>query len=112
MLSSERTILNAAGVQLHGAEAALTVSRSAMENRRLIHFSFFGPLTRNGHIPGGCRPLLWDGGPISYQPRPEATLPKPKRASLNAAGVRLHGAAAARGRVPPAGQPRNPKPEA
>ena len=55
---------------------ALTVHRSAMKNRRLRWFSRFGPLTRNGHIPGRCRPLLREGGPISYQPRPEATFPK------------------------------------
>ena len=29
-----------------------------MKNRRLRSFSRFGPLTRTGHIPGGCRPLL------------------------------------------------------
>ena len=33
-------------------------------------------LTRTGHIPGGGRPLLREGAPISYQPRPEATFPK------------------------------------
>ena len=39
-------------------------------------FSRCGPFTQIGHIPGGGRPLLREGGPISYQPRPEATFPQ------------------------------------
>ena len=30
----------------------------------------FGQFTRIGHIPGGGQPLLREGGPISYDPRP------------------------------------------
>jgi len=33
-------------------------------------FSRFGQFTRIGNIPGGRRPLLQEGGPIGYQPRP------------------------------------------
>jgi len=39
-------------------------------------FSLKGQFTLLGHISGGGgRPLLREGAPISYQPRPEATSP-------------------------------------
>ena len=38
-------------------------------------FSVKGQFTLRGHIPGGGRPLLREGSPISYQPMPEATSP-------------------------------------
>ena len=47
---------------------------------RLQHhlgFSVKGQFTLLGHIPGGGRPLLREGAPISYQPRPEAAFPTP-----------------------------------
>ena len=43
---------------------------------RVCWCSRFGPLSRTGHIPGGWWPLLQQGGPISYQPRPSATFPQ------------------------------------
>ena len=38
--------------------------------RRLRWFSRCGQFTRIGHIPGQGRPLLREGGPISYEARP------------------------------------------
>ena len=42
----------------------------ARREARLRCFSHFGDFTRCGHIPGGGRPLLREGGPISYEARP------------------------------------------
>ena len=55
--------------------------RSATRNRRLRWFSRCGQFTRIGHIPGGGRPLLREGGPISYEsasfhPNPPASPPQ------------------------------------
>ena len=41
--------------------------RLAIENSLSSHS---GQFTRAGHIPGGGRPLLQEGGPISYEARP------------------------------------------
>ena len=49
-------------------------------------FSRCGPFTRIGHIPGGGRPLLRDGGPISYQARPSSLVnPKPQTPGMEPA---------------------------
>jgi hypothetical protein len=40
------------------------------KNRRLRWFILFGQFTRIGRISGGGRPLLQEGGPISYEQRP------------------------------------------
>ena len=53
-------------------------------------------LTRIGHIPGGGRPLLREGGPISYQSRPSATFPKLSPQQRAARGVGLAGQAQTR----------------
>ena len=45
-------------------------SRPPVQNRKLRWFSRCGPFTRIGHIAGGGRPLLREGGPISYEARP------------------------------------------
>ena len=37
-----------------------------------VWFSRCGQFTRIGHIPGGGRPLLREGGPISYETTPSA----------------------------------------
>ena len=42
-------------------------------SRSLRWFSRCGPLTRIGHIPGVGRPLLREGGPISYEATPSAS---------------------------------------
>ena len=45
----------------------LRVDRSATRNRRLRWFGRCGQFTRISHIPGEGRPLLREGGPISYE---------------------------------------------
>ena len=44
--------------------------RSVTKSRKIRWFSHIGQCTRSGHFPGRRRPLLREGGPISYEPRP------------------------------------------
>ena len=47
------------------------------------HIRATAPLTRIGHIPGGRRPLLREGGPISYQPRSSASFPQREKGNIH-----------------------------
>ena len=51
-------------------EVRLQERAGNLKNTKLRWFSRCGQFTRIGHILGGGRPLLKEGGPISYMARP------------------------------------------
>ena len=65
--SSPFSVLHPIPFTLHPAPVASKPSRTA---RHVCGFSDKGQFTQIGHIPGGRRPLLREGGPISYEPGP------------------------------------------
>jgi len=46
--------------------------RASTRNTRLRLFDRYSQFIRIGHVPGGGRPLLREGGPISYEATPSA----------------------------------------
>jgi len=55
---------------MHSKSLLLHPAPSALPQRTLRWFSDRAQFTQIGHVPGGRRPLLREGGPISYEPRP------------------------------------------
>ena len=69
---------------LRGRLQPCAFTYSATRNRKLRWFSRCSQFTRISHVPGEGRPLLREGGPISYEATPSASFQPAARRGIRA----------------------------